>query len=48
MAKKKAPPNLINWRGALILSDDLYLVYHEETKDEAQQRIWTFYEAIIF
>jgi len=24
----------------------LYLAYHEETKDEAQQRIWTFYEAI--
>jgi len=45
-AKKKAPPNLINWRGAQILSDDLYLAYHEETKDEAQQRIWTFYEAV--
>jgi len=24
----------------------LYLAYHEETKDEAQQRIWTFCEAI--
>jgi hypothetical protein len=24
----------------------LYLAYHEETKDAAQQRIWTFYEAI--
>jgi hypothetical protein len=28
------------------MSDDLYLAYHEETKDAAQQRIWTFYEAI--
>ena len=46
MANKKAPPNLKNWRGAQILSDDLYLAYHEEAKDEAQQRIWTFYEAI--
>ncbi len=26
----------------------MYLVYHEETKDEAQHRIWTFYEAIKF
>ncbi len=24
----------------------MYLAYHEETKDAAQQRIWTFYEAI--
>ncbi len=24
----------------------MYLSYHEETKDEAQQKIWTFYEAI--
>ena len=48
MAKKKAPPNLKNWQGAQILSDDLYLAYHEETKDEAQHRIWTFYEAIKF
>ncbi len=24
----------------------MYLAYHEETKDEAQHRIWTFYEAI--
>jgi hypothetical protein len=31
-----------------ILSDDSYLAYYEETKDEAQQRIWTFYEAIKF
>ena len=46
MAKKKAPPILQNWRGAQILSDDLYLAYYEETKDAAQQRIWTFYEAI--
>jgi hypothetical protein len=29
-----------------ILSDDLYLAYHEETKDAAQHRIWTFYDAI--
>ncbi len=26
----------------------MYLAYHEETKDAAQQRIWTFYEAIKF
>ena len=25
----------------------MYLAYHKETKDEAQHRIWTFYEAII-
>ena len=24
----------------------MYLAYHEETKDAAQQRIWTFYEAV--
>jgi len=35
-----------NWQGAQILSDDLYLAYFEDTKDAAQQRIWTFYEAI--
>ncbi|MCD6584500.1 MAG: hypothetical protein J7K96_01940, partial [Desulfobacteraceae bacterium] len=35
-------------RGAQILSDDSYLAYFEETKDVAQQRIWTFYEAILF
>ncbi|MCD6585358.1 MAG: hypothetical protein J7K96_06315, partial [Desulfobacteraceae bacterium] len=27
-------------------SNDLYLSYHEEAKDAAQQRIWTFYDAI--
>jgi len=43
MAKKK-----IQIRGAQILSDDLYLAYHEEMKDQAQQRIWTFCEAINF
>ena len=32
---------------AQILSDDLYLAYYEETKDAAQQRIWTFYQAIM-
>ncbi|MDA3897907.1 MAG: hypothetical protein PF482_17380 [Desulfobacteraceae bacterium] len=48
MAKKKAPPFLSNWQGVQILSDDLYLAYHEETKGAAQQRIWTFYEAITF
>jgi len=42
MAKKK-----LQIRGAQILSDDSYLAYFEETKDAAQQRIWTFYEAII-
>ena len=35
-------------QGAQILSDDSYLAYYEETKDVAQQRIWTFYEAINF
>jgi hypothetical protein len=35
-------------RGAQILSDDSYLAYYEEAKDAAQQKIWTFYEAIIF
>ena len=29
-----------------MLSDDSYLVYYEETKNAAQRRIWTFYEAI--
>jgi hypothetical protein len=38
---------LVHIQGAQILRDDLYLTYHEETKDVAQQRIWTFYEAII-
>jgi len=47
MAKKKASPIIQNWQGAQILSDDLYLAYHEESKDAAQQRIWTFCEAII-
>jgi len=46
MAKKKAPPNLNNWQGAQILSDDTYFSYFEETKDAAQRRSWTFYEAI--
>jgi hypothetical protein len=46
MAKKKASPILLNWQGAQILSDDLYLSYHEETKNAAQRRSWTFYEAI--
>ncbi|MBC2714815.1 MAG: hypothetical protein HF978_05830 [Desulfobacteraceae bacterium] len=34
-------------QGAQILSDDSYLLYFEETKDAAQRRSWTFYEAII-
>jgi len=29
------------------MSDDSYLAYFEEAKDAAQQRIWTFYKAII-
>jgi len=45
-AKYKSSPNLKNWQGAQILSDDSYLVYFEETKKAAQQRIWTFYEAV--
>jgi len=31
---------------AQILSDDKYFSYFEETKDVAQRRIWTFYEAV--
>ena len=31
---------------AQILSDDKYFSYFEETKDVAQRRSWTFYEAI--
>jgi hypothetical protein len=41
MAKKK-----VQIQGAQILRDDLYFLYHEETKDAAQHRIWAFYEAI--
>ena len=41
MAKKK-----LQIQGAQILSDNSYLVYFEETKNAAQHRIWTFYEAI--
>ncbi|MCD6586822.1 MAG: hypothetical protein J7K96_13785, partial [Desulfobacteraceae bacterium] len=33
-------------QGAQILSDDSYLAYFEETKNAAQHRIWTFYEAV--
>ena len=28
------------------MSDDSYLAYFEGTKDAAQHRIWTFYEAV--
>ena len=41
MAKKK-----VQVQGAQSLSDDSYFLYFEETKDEAQRRNWTFYEAI--
>ena len=41
MAKKK-----VQIQGAQILSDDSYFSYFEETKDAAQRRSWTFYEAI--
>ncbi|MGB9500192.1 MAG: hypothetical protein ACKVE4_10705 [Dissulfuribacterales bacterium] len=41
MAKKK-----VQIQGAQILSDDTYFSYFEETKDAAQRRSWTFYEAI--
>jgi len=41
MAKKN-----VQIQGAQILSNNLYLAYHEATKDAAQHRIWTFYEAI--
>ena len=42
MAKEK-----VQIQGAQILSDDTYFSYFEETKDAAQRRSWTFYEAII-
>jgi hypothetical protein len=41
MAKKK-----VQIQGAQILSDDSYFLYNEATKDAAQHRSWTFYEAI--
>ena len=41
MAKKK-----VQIQGAQTLSDDTYFSYFEETKDAAQRRSWTFYEAI--
>jgi len=41
MAKKK-----VQMQGAHILRDDTYFSYFEETKDAAQRRSWTFYEAI--
>lgn len=37
---------MLQVQGAQILCDDLYLAYHEATKDAALRRIWTFYEAI--
>ena len=33
--------------GAQILSNDAYLAYAEAARDAAQQKIWTFYEAVI-
>ena len=45
MAKKKVHQCYKNWQGAQILSDDTYFSYFEETKDAAQHRTWTFYEA---
>jgi len=45
-AKKKALPNLKNWRGAQILGNDSYFAYIEAAEDAAQQRIWAFYEAV--
>ena len=35
-------------RGAQILCNDTYLAYVEAARDAAQQRIWTFYAAVIF
>ena len=29
------------------MSDDSYLAHYEEARDAVQQRIWTFYEAIL-
>jgi len=43
---KKAPPNIINWRGAQIPRNDSYLAYVEEAGNATQQRIWTFCEAV--
>ena len=34
-------------RGAQIPSNDSYLSYFEAAMDVAQQRIWTFYEAVL-
>ena len=42
MAKKK-----VQDQGEQILRNEAYLSYAAKTKDEAQRRYWTFYEAII-
>jgi len=41
MAQKK-----VQIQGAQILSDNSYLAYFEKTRNAAQHRIWTFYEAV--
>jgi len=43
MAKKK-----VQDQGERILRIEAYIRYASMTKDEAQRRDWTFYEAIIF
>ena len=43
MAKKK-----VQDQGEQILRIEAYLSYAAMTKDEAQRRYWTFYEAINF
>jgi hypothetical protein len=35
-------------QGAQILRNEAYLLYVAMTKDEAQRRRWTFYEAVKF
>ena len=35
-------------RGAQIPSNDSYWTYVEAARNEAQQRIWAFYEAVLF
>ena len=43
MAKKK-----VQDQGERIFRNEVYLSYAAMTKDEAQRRYWTFYEAIKF
>ena len=46
MAKKKVHQSDKTGNARKSFSDDMYFSYFEETKDAAQRRSWTFYEAI--